>query len=106
LRAEAHIAKGRVDAEQAKLRRELEATAKKVSRLRVDQSFADYSISELRKEAEASKAASIELETSTSRFVMRNINPVAAKTLRDFAAQVIDAQDGGAVWLSAPAGTA
>ena len=66
----------------------------------------DYSISELRKEAEASKAASIEMETSTSRFVMRNIDPVAARTLRDFAAQVIDARDGGAVWLSGPAGTA
>jgi hypothetical protein len=68
--------------------------------------IADYSISELRKEAEASKAASIEMETSTSRFVMRNIDPVAARTLRDFAAQVIDARDGGAVWLSGPAGTA
>jgi hypothetical protein len=93
-------------AEQARLQRELEATTKNVSRLRVDQSIADYSISELRKEAEAAKAASIELETSTSRFVMQNIDPVTARTLRDFAAQVIDAQDGGAVWLSAPASTA
>jgi protein tyrosine/serine phosphatase len=88
------------------VRRELEVTAKKVSRLRVDQSLADYSISQLRKETEASKAASIELETSTSRFVMHNIDPVAARTLREFAAQVIDARDGGAVWLSAPAGVA
>jgi hypothetical protein len=93
-------------AEQARLQRELEATTKKVGRLRVDQALGDYSISQLRKETEASKAASIELETSTSRFVMRNINPVAARTLRDFAAQVIDARDGGAVWLSGPAGTA
>ena len=93
-------------AEQARLQRELEATTKKVSRLRVDQSIADYSISELRKEAEASRAASISIETSSSRFVMRNIDPVAARTLRDFAAQVIDARDGGAVWLSRPAGTA
>jgi predicted nucleic acid-binding Zn-ribbon protein len=77
-------------AEQACLQRELEATTKKVSRLRVDQAIADYSISELRKET--SKAASIELETSTSRFVMGHIDPVAASTLRDFAAQVIDAR--------------
>jgi hypothetical protein len=77
----------RLDAEQNSVRRELEATAKKVSRLRVDQSLADYSISQLRKDAEASKAASIEMETSTSRFVMRNIDPVAARTLRDFAAR-------------------
>ena len=74
-------------AEQARLQRELEATTKKVSRLRVDQALADYSISELRKEAVASKAASLSMETSTSRFVMRNIDPVAARTLRDFAAQ-------------------
>jgi hypothetical protein len=46
------------------------------------------------------------METSTCRFVMRNIDLVAARTLRDFASQVIDARDGGAVWLSVPAGTA
>ena len=62
-------------AEQARLQRELQATTKKVGRLRVDQSIADYSISELRKEAEAFKAASIEMETSTSRFMLRNIAP-------------------------------
>ena len=40
----------------------------------------------------------MELETSTSRFVMRNIQPDAAKALREFASQVVDAQDGGAIW--------
>ena len=51
--------------------------------------------------AAATKAAAsieIELETSTSRFVMRNIHPAAAKELREFASQVVDAQDGGAIW--------
>jgi hypothetical protein len=48
----------------------------------------------------------VELETSTSRFVMRNIHPAAAKALREFASQVVDAQDLGEVWLSPPAGTA
>jgi hypothetical protein len=38
------------------------------------------------------------METSSSRFVMRNIDPAAAKALREFASGVIDAQDGGAVW--------
>jgi hypothetical protein len=89
-------------AEQSRLQRELDATTKKVSRLRVDQAIADYSISELRKEA--SKAASIELTTSSARFSMRNIDPAAARTLRDFAAQVIDGRDGGAVWPSGPGG--
>ena len=39
-------------------------------------------VAELRKEAVATKAAAsieMELETSTSRFVMRNIHPAAAK---------------------------
>ena len=35
---------------------------------------------------------------STARFVLRNIHPAAAQALREFASQVIDAQDGGAVW--------
>jgi hypothetical protein len=80
-----------------------------VHKLRANQSITDYGLSELRKEAAATKAAAsleMELETSTSRFVMRNIYPAAAKTLREFASQVIDARDGGAVWLSNPAGTA
>ena len=58
-------------------------------------------VAELRVLAAATKAAaSVEmgLETSTSRFVMRNIHPDAAKALREFASQVVDAEDGGAIW--------
>ena len=58
-------------------------------------------VAELRKDAVATRAAAsieMELETSTSRFVMRNIHPTAAKALREFASQVVDAQDGGAIW--------
>jgi hypothetical protein len=45
-------------------------------------------VAELRKEAVATKAApSIEMETSTARFVLRNIHPDAAKMLREFASQ-------------------
>ena len=46
----------------------------------------------------AAASIEMELETSTSRFVMRNIHPAAAKALREFASGVIDARDGGAVW--------
>jgi hypothetical protein len=46
-------------------------------------------VAELRVLAAASKAtASIETETRTARFVMRNIHPDAAKALREFASQV------------------
>jgi hypothetical protein len=51
----------------------------------------------------------MELETSTSRFALHGIHPEAAKALREFAAQVIDAEDGGAIWgrcLTQTAGTA
>jgi hypothetical protein len=93
--------------EQARLQRELDETKQKLSRVRVNQSITDYGLSKLSREVAATKAAaSIEMETSSSRFVMRNIHPAAAKTLREFAAQVVDAWDGGAVWLSDPAGTA
>jgi hypothetical protein len=101
LRAEATISRVDTDKKLTKLQRELD-------RMRVNQSITDYKLSELRKEATASKAASIdvELQTSTSRLVMRDIHPAAAKALREFAAQVIDAADGGAVWWSDTAGTA
>jgi hypothetical protein len=52
------------------------------------------------------------METSTARFVLRNIHPDAAKVLREFASQVVDARDGGAIWgrcltqFEATAGTA
>ena len=58
-------------------------------------------VAELRKEAVATRAAAsieMELETSTARFVLRNIHPDAANVLREFASQVVDARDGGAVW--------
>jgi hypothetical protein len=69
-------------------------------------------VAELRVLAAATKAAaSLEmgLETSTARFALRNIHPHAAKTLREFASQVVDAEDGGAIWgrcLIQTAGTA
>jgi hypothetical protein len=65
-------------------------------------------VAELRKEAVATRAAAsieMELETSTSRFVMRNIHPAAAKALREFASQSV--ADGDTVWFrDPPAGTA
>ena len=55
-------------------------------------------VAELRKEAVATKAAaSIEMETSTARFVLRNLHPDAVKAVREFASQVVDAEDGGAM---------
>jgi chromosome segregation ATPase len=100
----------RLEAQQTRLQRELDATKQKVSRLRVDQSITDHGLSELGKQMATAKAAAsieMELETSSTHFVMRNIDPAAAKALREFASQVIDARDGGAVWLSDPvAGTA
>jgi hypothetical protein len=72
-------------------------------------------ISELRKQAAATKAvvtkaaASVEVElaTSSSHFVMRDIHPAAAEALREFASQVVGgAWDGSAMWMLDPAGTA
>jgi hypothetical protein len=92
----------RLDAEQTRLRHELDATKDKLGKVRVNQSITDYNLSEMRKEAAASKATSIEMElqTSTSRLVMRDIHPAAAKALREFAAQAV--ADGDTVWFSDP----
>jgi hypothetical protein len=100
-----------VEGKQARLERELTKTKERVSKMRVDQSIADYSISQLEKAASASKATAVvmELETSTARFALRGIHPDAAKALREFASQVVDAEDGGAIWgrcFEATAGTA
>jgi uncharacterized protein YdaU (DUF1376 family) len=88
-----------LEAEQARLERELAKTKDRLGKMRVDQSIAGYSISQLEKAAAASKTvASIEMETSAARFVIQNIHPGAVKALREFASQVVDAQDGGAIW--------
>ena len=100
-----------VEGKQARLERELAKTKERVSNLRVDQSVDHHSISQLEKAA-SKTTASIEMETSTARFALRNIDPDAAKTLREFASQVVDARDGGAIWgrcltqFEATAGTA
>ena len=67
------------------------------------------SCTELGAATRAAASIEMELETSTSRFALRNIHPDAAKTLREFASQVVDAEDGGAIWgrcLTQTAGTA
>jgi hypothetical protein len=88
---------------QSCLRGELQKMKDRLSRMRVDQSVADYKLSEFMREQAAAPKTEIEFETSTSRFVMRDISPAAARALREFAAQVIDARDAGPIWLSDPA---
>jgi hypothetical protein len=98
-----------LEATQAQLQRELDATKKKLLRVRVNQSTTDFHVSELRKEMATAKAAAsieVEMETSTSRFRVRDLDPGAANALREFASQIVDARDGGSIWLSDPAGTA
>jgi hypothetical protein len=96
----------RLEAEQARLRRELDATKDRLGKVRVDQSIADFKLSKLVREQAAAPKTEVEFETSTSRFVMRNFHPEAAQTLRQFASEVIDARDGGAVWFPNPVGNA
>jgi hypothetical protein len=79
----------------------LDATKDKLGNLRVDQSIADFRLSKFMREQPAS-TVTMEFETSSSRFTLRGIHPAAAQALREFASEVIDAQDGGAVWLSGP----
>ena len=94
----------RLEAEQVRLRGELDATK---NQLRVNQSITDYGLAELRKQARAATRAAVELQTSTSRFVMRDIHPAAARTLHEFASEVVGTWDRRAIWTTVdPAGTA
>jgi chromosome segregation ATPase len=93
----------RLEAEQARLQRELDATKKTLSKLRAKQSTISYGLSEVHKDITAAKAAAsteMTLETSTARFVARDLHPDAAAALKEFASQVVDAYDGSPLWLS------
>jgi predicted nucleic acid-binding Zn-ribbon protein len=94
-----------LEAEQSRLRDELNTTK---NRMRANQSIAEYGISKLREQAWAAtrKTASVEmkLETKSSSFTMRDIDPAAAEALRDFAAQIISARERAGFIF--PAGTA
>jgi chromosome segregation ATPase len=93
----------RLEAKQARLQCELDATKNKLNRLRTEQSITDYGLSELRKKTEAAARAAVQVdvEFETARFTT-TLHPDAAAALRQFA-EVVGAQDG---WLSAPAGAA
>jgi predicted nuclease with TOPRIM domain len=89
-----------LEAEQARLERELAKTKDRISKMRADQSIMSYRLDELRKQTEASSAASIEMEFESrhSRFQMKAVHPEAAKALKEFATQIINGQD-GTIWL-------
>jgi chromosome segregation ATPase len=95
----------RLEAEQSRLREELDATR---TRMRANQSIAEYGISKLRNEtAKATRAAAsveMKLESKSSRFMMRDIDPAAAEALREFATQIVSARGKGGFIF--PAGTA
>jgi hypothetical protein len=97
-----------LEGKQARLERELAMTKDKLGKLRVSQSLTDYGLRELRKQTEASSAASIEMEfeTKSSRFQVKAVHPQAAAALKEFAGQIINGQADGTLWLPAPAGKA
>jgi hypothetical protein len=103
LQAETTIARVEADKKIAALERELTATKKRLSKARVEQSITNYNLAELQR-AQASKAE-IQIETSTTLFAMRGLDPQAAQTLRAFAEQCLDANDLQPIWLSPAAGT-
>jgi chromosome segregation ATPase len=83
-----------LEAETARLRRELDALKDRHVRLRTDWSQTNHGLGELRKKTEAAARAAapveMEIETSMSRFSV-NIHPDAAAALRAFAeAELID----------------
>jgi hypothetical protein len=104
MRAEVAIARVDADNKIAALQRELNATKERLSKARVEQSITNYNLAELQR-AQASKVE-IQIETSTTLFAMRGLDPQAAETLRAFAEQCLDANDLQPIGLSPPAGSA
>jgi hypothetical protein len=96
----------------AGLREQVAKQQKTISKLRVENSLLTYGqqqldaqLSQMRRNA-AAPAAVVEFETSSSRITVGNLHPDAANALREFASQVIDAEDGGAILFSGSVGTA
>jgi chromosome segregation ATPase len=99
-------------AELDTLREQIAKQQKTISRLRGEHSTLEYEqrqmgaeLSRMKRET-APAAAVVEFETSSSRITVGNLHPDAANALREFASQVVDAEDGGAILFSGPAGTA
>jgi predicted RNase H-like nuclease (RuvC/YqgF family) len=89
----------------------IEKVQKTTLRLRAEHSTLEYQQKQLDAELsqmkrKAASAAVVEFETSTSRITVGNLHPDAANALREFASQVIDAEDGGAILFSGSVGTA
>lgn len=80
-------------AEQDRLRRELTRTKDRVSRMRVDQSMADYRLTEHLRE-KPKPAVELKFECAESRFTMKDMHPDAAATWRRFVAEMVEANDG------------
>jgi predicted RNase H-like nuclease (RuvC/YqgF family) len=99
----------RLEAEQKRLQRELDATQKKLLKVRANQSTTDYSLSELHRKFAAAKATptmEMELSTSVSTFRVSDLDPAAATALKKFASECIDGYTGDPILLFDSAGTA
>lgn len=78
---------GQFKTEQARLQREVAKTKEKLSRVRVDQSVADFKLKELARETKK-QAANVEMKiesTVAASFKMTEMHPDAAAALRSFA---------------------
>jgi hypothetical protein len=91
----------------------VEKVSKQTLRVRTEQSMLGYQqkqldakLSQMKRESAASPAAVVQFETSSSRITVGNLHPDAVNALREFASQVIDAEDGGAILFSGSVGTA
>jgi peptidoglycan hydrolase CwlO-like protein len=96
------------DAGQTDLEAENRELKDKFGKLRVQQSITNYELRELRKQAQASAGASIEMEfeSRSAHFQMKATHPDAAKALKEFATGIINGQADGTLWLPGPAGSA
>jgi hypothetical protein len=84
-------------AEQKRLQDELQKTKNRVSKMRVNQSIAEYSLKESLKELQHAQQPAVELKFVTEDgccFSLKDANPGAVETWRRFAADLVAANNG------------
>jgi chromosome segregation ATPase len=91
----------KLEAEQARLERELAKTKDRLATLRARHSETQYGLAQLERQAkQRAPEIEIKLETTSSQFVMRDIDPDAMEAWRRFAAGMLEAQQDAETTLS------
>jgi predicted nucleic acid-binding Zn-ribbon protein len=104
--SETQAAQTKADRKIAALERELTKTKERQRQARADLSITNHKLTKLADGKPHTSTSTVEIETSTTIFALRDLSPEAASTLRAFANECVDAKDGAPLWFGTPQGHA